>query len=69
MKLLTREQIIDIVTKLKNGDYSNENEIDTAVEELKKGVIDPKISDYIFWDELTPEEIADKALSYQPILL
>lgn len=69
MKLLTREQIIDIVTKQKNCDYSNEKEADNALAELENGVIDPNISDYIFWDELTPEEIADKALSYKPIEL
>lgn len=69
MNLLTRENIIDIVTRLQKCDYTTEEEMDKAIEELKKGVIDPNISDYIFWDELTPEEIADKALSYKPILL
>ena len=29
----------------------------------------PKISDYIFFDNLTPEEIVDKAVSYKPIIL
>ena len=69
MNLLTREKIIDIVTRLQKCDYPTEEETDKALEELKKGVIDPNISNYIFWDELTPEEIADKALSYKPILL
>ncbi|MBE6875583.1 MAG: hypothetical protein E7496_02475 [Ruminococcus sp.] len=69
MNLLTREQIIDIVTKLKNYDYLTEEESDNALEKLENGVMNPNISDYIFWDELTPEEIADKALSYKPILL
>ena len=32
------------------------------LEKLKSGVIDPNISDYIFWDDLTPEQIVDKAL-------
>lgn len=69
MTLLTREQIIEMVTKIMNYDYNNDEEYDNAVEELKKGVIDPNISDYIFWDNLTPEQVADKALSYKPILL
>ena len=36
---------------------------------LKRGVTDPHITDYIFFDDLTPEEVADKALSYKPIML
>lgn len=40
---------------------------------LQESVSDPKIGDYIFWDNsnppLTPEQIVDKALAYQPIAL
>ena len=32
-------------------------------------MIDPNISDYIFGAEMTPEEIADKALAYKAIYL
>lgn len=39
------------------------------LELLKKNVPDPRISNYIFYDELTPEQIVDKALSYKPIQL
>lgn len=46
-----------------------EDEINRLVEKLESGVIDPNISDYFFWDDLTPEQIADKALSYKPICL
>ena len=69
MERLTREQIIDLAAKLKSGAFATEQETDAALAELKSGVADPKITDYIFWDDLTPEKIADKALSYQPILL
>ncbi|WP_255285578.1 hypothetical protein [Bacillus wiedmannii] len=36
---------------------------------VKSSVIDPKISDYIFWsdEELTAREIIDKALAYKPL--
>lgn len=69
MNLMTREQIIELVTRLKNADFQSEEESDNAIAKLKSGVIDPKITDYIFFSEMTPEEIADKALSYKPILL
>lgn len=39
------------------------------IEKLEEGVLDSQISDYIFWDEKTPEEIADMALRYKPIEL
>ena len=69
MVLLTREQIIEIVSKLQKCEYSSEQEMDKALEELQNGVLDPDISNYIYWDELTPEEVADKALSYKAIQL
>ena len=65
----TREQIIEIVKRIKACKYASEAEADRDIMLLEKGVLDPNISDYIFWDELTPEEIADKALSYKPIQL
>lgn len=65
----TREQIIEIVKTIKACKYASEAEADRDIMLLEKGVLDPNISDYIFWDELTPEEIADKALSYKPIQL
>ena len=69
MNHLTREEIIEIVGKLQRCEYASEVETDSAIATLRSGVLDPKITDYIFWDELTPEEIADRALSYRPILL
>ncbi len=36
---------------------------------LEQNVIDPYISDYIYYDDLTPEQIIDKALAYKPIFL
>ncbi|MDE0717510.1 MAG: hypothetical protein OXH64_06190 [Rhodospirillaceae bacterium] len=36
-----------------------------------KGVLDPSIPSYIYWEipSLTPEQIADRALAYKPIIL
>jgi len=69
MKVLTKEQIIELVNKIIDVEHYSEQEIEDMIVELEKGVIDPNISDYIFWDDLTPEEIADKALSYKPICM
>ena len=69
MKLLSREQIIDLINQILDVENHSEEEINRLVEKLESGVIDPNISDYILWDDLTPEQIADKALSYKPICL
>lgn len=69
MKYLTREEIVELVTKITDVDHYTEEQIDQFLEELQNGVLDPNISDYIFWDDLTPEKIADKALAYRPICL
>ena len=69
MELFTREQIIETVKRIKACKYASEAEADGDILLLEKGVLDPEISNYIFWDNLTPEEIADKALSYKPIRL
>lgn len=69
MELWSKEQIIDLINQILDVESHTEEEIDRFVEKLKSGVIDPNISDYIFWDDLTPEQIADKALSYKSICL
>lgn len=69
MTLLSREEIIDLVKEIVNCEDKTEKELDDLQEKLENGVIDPEISKYIFWSEMTPEEIADKALAYKPICL
>ena len=69
MNKLSKEEIIDLVNDILDVQNHTEAEIDMLVNKLEDGVIDPYITDYIFYDELTPEEIADKALEYKPIYL
>lgn len=69
MELWSKEQIIYLINQILDVENHTEEEINRLVEKLESGVIDPNISDYIFWDDLTPEQIADKALSYKPICL
>lgn len=66
--MLNREEIISLIQKIRTEDLSEEQE-DAILEELEKGVLDPDISDYIYWSELSAEEIADKVLNYKPIIL
>lgn len=69
MHTLSRAEIIDLINEILDVEHHTESETIQLVQTLESGVTDPRISDYIFYDELTPEEIADKALSYKPICL
>ena len=70
MNLEARNRIIEIVQRIIDSD-GTESELDDLIEELKSKVSDPKVTDYIFWNEteMTAEEIVEKALSYKPIQL
>ncbi|MBS4839915.1 MULTISPECIES: bacteriocin immunity protein [Clostridium] len=67
---LTREELINLVNKIIECEGSEE-EIDEMIEVVKRNVPYPDISDLIYWseEELTPEQIIDKALNYKPIQL
>ena len=60
--------MIELVRKIKNCE-GNEEEIDDMISLLMQNVIDPQVTDYIYYDEKTPEEVVDLALSYKPIQL
>lgn len=67
---LSRQQLIALVTKIVNAE-GTEAELDEWLEIVAENVVHPGVSDLIFWNEpeLTPEEIVDAALGYQPIVL
>lgn len=65
---LTREELISLVEKIQKCQGSEE-EIDEMIKLLQKNVLDPEVTNYIFYEENTAEEVADKALAYKPILL
>ncbi len=65
---MKREELIEIVRKIKNCE-GNEKEIDAMISLLEKNVVYPDVSDLIYFDEKTPEEIVDIALAYKPIYL
>ena len=65
---LTRDELIELVRKIIDCD-GNEEEIDKMTFVLEQNVVDPEITNYIYYDEKTPEEIVDLALAYKPIQL
>ncbi|MBO4310998.1 MAG: hypothetical protein J5856_08035 [Lachnospiraceae bacterium] len=65
---MTRDELVLLVDKIMKCQGS-EKEIDEMIELLKKNVIDPEVTNYIFYEENIPEEVVDKALAYKPIVL
>lgn len=67
-KKMTREELIQLVEQIMKCE-GTEQELDDLIFVLEKNVIDPQVTNYIYYDDLTPEQVVDKALSYKPILL
>ena len=75
--LLTRDEIIVLIEEIRLLNRSElegkefQKRSNELYDTLTKGVLDPSIPNYIYWEmpELTPEQIADRALSYKPIIL
>lgn len=67
---LSREELIELVEKIGKA-QGTEQEMDAWIAVLRANLIDPEVTDYIFWPKkkMTPEEIVDKGLAYKPILL
>ena len=65
--MLERKELIDLIEQIKNFEGTEEEDI--LLEKLQNLVLDPEISDYIYWTDMSSEEIADKVLAYKPIIL
>jgi hypothetical protein len=65
-----RQVLIAFVRKIANAE-GTESEVQGILSFVDRHVPPPRVSDLIFWSEreMTPEEIVDTALGYQPIVL
>jgi hypothetical protein len=73
MERLTREEMIALVERLKRGE-GEDAEASDWISQLERSLPNPHISDLIFWpkegeENLTAEQIVDKAMEYRPIEL
>ncbi|WP_082124658.1 hypothetical protein [Lysobacter capsici] len=70
MNFSSRSDLIGAIDKLMKSEGSEE-ELDGLLNDLCEWAVMPKVSDMIFYPEedLTAEEIADRILSYKPVLL
>lgn len=69
MYIMTRKELIQLVEEILDVEKYSEEQIDEMLEILNRNVPHPEVINLIYWDNLTPEEIIDKALEYKPIQL
>jgi hypothetical protein len=67
---LSRDQLVELVRRIMNAE-GTEDEIDAWQDLLERNVLDPNVSDLIFYPdrEMTAEEIVERALNYKAIRL
>jgi len=66
---MEREELIKLVVDIMDVKGKTEKQIDELIDVLEKNVPHPAVTDLIYYEDLTAEEIVDKALSYKPIQL
>ncbi|MEV6549802.1 e9imm peptide [Streptomyces sp. NPDC051597] len=71
---LSRAEAVALVQRIMNADFDSEAEVDGWLEKLDRALACPTghVSDLIFWppgQDLSADEVIDKALAYRPIAL
>ena len=69
---MNKEELVALVKKIIAAAGTNQDENDALIELFEKSVPHPHAIDFIFskeHEDLTPEEIVNKALDYRPFQL
>ncbi|MBT2368135.1 e9imm peptide [Streptomyces sp. ISL-10] len=69
---MSRDEAISLVQHLLDADTADEAEHSEILNALRRGLMCPHISDYIYWanaPEPNAANIVDRALAYSPIAL
>lgn len=64
---MTKNKLIELVQSIQKCE-GTEEEINANLKLLKQNIIAPEVSNYIFWEDLSAEEVVEKALKYKPII-
>ena len=65
---MQRQVLIELIRKIQHSE-GTEEEADNDIDLLCRSVADPQASNYIYYEELSAEEIADKIINYKQIQL
>lgn len=58
-----------LINKILNSPDLPEEDLNPYIDELLRLSPDPNIIDYMFWDDLTVDEIIKRVRNYKPIIL
>lgn len=65
---MQRQVLVELIRKIQHCE-GTEEEADNDIDLLCRSVGDPQAANYIYYEELSAEEIADKIISYKPLQL
>lgn len=65
---MKRQELIELIEKIQRSE-GTEEEADDDIDLLCRSVADPQAVNYIFQEDLSAEEIADRIMNYKPIQL
>lgn len=66
---MNRTELIQLVKSIMNPIGKTEREIDELIDLLKSNVPHPEVSDLIYYEDNSAEEVVDKAMAYKIISL
>lgn len=66
---MTRNELVKLVIEITTVEGKTEEEVNKLIDILEMNVPHPSVTDLIYYDDLTPEQIVDKALTYKSIQL
>lgn len=67
--MMNTQKLKSLIEQIINSSHLSEDELNPYIDELLKLSPDPNILDYIFWEEMTIDEIMLKVENYTPIIL
>lgn len=66
---MQKSELLELVKEIMNPIGKTEKEIDILISQLQMNVPHPDVSDLIYFEENTAEEVVEKALNYKVIPL
>ena len=63
---MNKQELVKLVKQIIDFGDRTEKEVDKMISILEQNVPHPAVTDLIYYNELSPEEIVDNALSYKP---
>ncbi|UWS29786.1 hypothetical protein [Erwinia pyrifoliae] len=65
---MQRKELVELIEKIQRNE-GTEEEADNDIDLLCNSVADPQAANYIFQEDLSADEIADRIMDYKPIQL